>query len=138
MITLTKKQMEEMLTHARQALPNEACGLLGGRKEGDDRWVERVYLLNNLDQSPEHFSMDPREQLTAVKDMRKNGWVMLGNFHSHPATPARPSAEDKRLAFDSSLSYLIISLAEPQKPVCKSFLIKKDGVDEEEIILKEE
>ena len=44
--------------------------------------------------------MDPKEQLKAIKDMRANGLTPLGNWHSHPETPARPSQEDIRLAYD--------------------------------------
>ena len=69
--------------------------------EGEKQYVKKVYLLTNMDESNEHFSMDPKEQLAAVKDMRKNGCVPLGNFHSHPESPSRPSEEDKRLAYDS-------------------------------------
>lgn len=116
-----------------KAAPNEACGLLGGKIENGTKYVEKVYLLTNLDNSPEHFSMDPKEQFGAVKDMRTNGWVMLGNFHSHPASPSRPSEEDKRLAFDPEASYLIISLMDSQNVILKSFNISKDGVREEEI-----
>lgn len=48
--------------------------------------------------------MDPREQFAVVKDMRNNNLTLLGNFHSHPASPSRPSEEDKRLAFDAGAS----------------------------------
>lgn len=68
--------------------------------------------MSNPDQSPEHFSIDPREQLAAVKDMRARGLFLLGNFHSHPSTPLRPSREDIRLACDPKTGYLILSLAE--------------------------
>jgi proteasome lid subunit RPN8/RPN11 len=88
--------------------------------------------LTNTDQSAEHFSMDPAEQFAAIKDIRNRGWVLLGNFHSHPATPARPSAEDIRLAFDSSLSYVIISF-QNDPPELKSFLIREGQVAEEPI-----
>jgi len=54
--------------------------------------------------------------------MRANGFVPLGNFHSHPATPARLSEEDIRLAYDSKASYLILSLAE-ESPVLKAFSV---------------
>jgi len=77
--------------------------------------------------------MDPLEQFAAVKDMRKNGWVLLGNFHSHPTSPSRPSEEDKRLAFDRDLSYLILSLMDEKNPVLKSFRIYESYVEEEEI-----
>ena len=71
------------------------------------------------------FSMTPEEQFGAVKDIRANGWKLLGNWHSHPNSPSRMSEEDKRLAFDIKLSYLILSLAEAE-PVLKCFNINKD------------
>lgn len=125
MITLTKQDYEKMLAHCRAGLPNEACGLIGGVREGDVKEIKEVYLLTNIDDSNEHFSMDPREQLAAVKDMRAKGYELLGNFHSHPESPSRPSEEDKRLAYDSSVDYMILSLME-EKPVLNAFLIDSD------------
>ena len=133
MIILTKKLFEEMLTHARAEFPLEACGLLGGKFDGEKKIVKKVYCLTNTDKSREHFSMTPAEQFAAVKDMRSNGWQLLGNFHSHPETPARMSDEDKRLAFDKNLSYLILSLA-TSEPILKSFRFDTD----EENFLEEE
>jgi proteasome lid subunit RPN8/RPN11 len=135
MIVLNQSQYREMLAHCLDELPNEACGLVAGRVEAAKKIIEKVYLLSNPDKSPEHFSMDPREQFAAVKDMRKNGWVLLGNFHSHPGSPARPSAEDIRLAFDPDKSYLILSLLEREKPVLKSFNIMHHEVSEEELMI---
>lgn len=119
MIILSREQFAELVSHAKKFLPNEVCGLLGGTISGDVRRVEKIYFLTNVDASPEHFSMDAQEQFAAVKDMRSQGWKLLGNFHSHPTTPARPSEEDKRLVFDTNLSYLILSLAD--EPTLKSF-----------------
>lgn len=138
MIILSKTQYTEILTYSLKQLPNEACGLLGGRLEGDKKIVEKVYLLTNIDNSPEHFSMEPKEQFMAVKDMRKNGWELLGNFHSHPESPARPSEEDKRLAFDTEASYLILSLLDQENAVLKSFKILKDEVSEQKLIIEGE
>jgi proteasome lid subunit RPN8/RPN11 len=76
--------------------------------------------------------MVPEDQLRAISDIRKKGWTLLGHFHSHPTTPARPSEEDIRLAFDPSLSYIIISLQEAE-PVLKSFSICSGMVTEEAI-----
>lgn len=132
MIVMTKQQYREILEHSRNALPNEACGLLGGRIENGVKYVEKVYLLRNVDESPEHFSMNPKEQFAAVKDMRNNGWELLGNFHSHPETPSRPSEEDIRLAFDPKASYLILSL-KGDTPVLKSFNISSGQATLEEL-----
>ena len=129
MITVNLKQSdyEAIVAHAKGGLPNEACGLLAGKANGDVKSVEKVYLLSNPDSSPEHFSIDPKEQLAAVKDMRANGFVPLGNFHSHPTTPARLSEEDIRLAYDGKASYLILSLA-GESPVLKAFGVAEGKV----------
>ena len=117
MITISKDNYEKILAHAEKNLPEEACGLIAGRLEGSDKHIEKVYLLTNIDHSNEHFSLDPKEQLAAIKDMRANGLSPLGNWHSHPESPSRPSEEDKRLAYDSKASYMILSLMEPEQPV---------------------
>ena len=77
--------------------------------------------------------MNPKDQLDAVKDMRAKGLVPLGNFHSHPESPSRPSEEDKRLAYDKEASYMIISLMDIENPVLKSFRIVENVSTEEEI-----
>ena len=133
MLYLKKEDYEKILAHCKEGLPNEACGLIGGTIEGDKRSIQKVYLLTNIDQSNEHFSMDPKEQLAAVKDMRANGLKLLGNFHSHPESPSRPSEEDKRLAYDSKVDYLILSLMDLENPVFNAFRI-----DEEKNVTKEE
>ena len=133
MLYLKKEDYEKILAHCKEGLPNEACGLIGGTIEGDKRSIQKVYLLTNIDQSNEHFSMDPKEQLAAVKDMRANGLKLLGNFHSHPESPSRPSEEDKRLAYDLKVNYLILSLMDLENPVFNAFRI-----DEEKNVTKEE
>ena len=133
MLYMTKSDYEKILAHCREGLPNEACGLIAGTKDGDKKEIKKVYLLTNVDQSNEHFSMDPKEQLAAVKDMRANGYELLGNFHSHPESPSRPSEEDKRLAYDSKVNYLILSLMDLENPVLNAF-----NIDEEKNVTREE
>ena len=133
MLTMKKADYEKILSHAKENLPEEACGLIAGTKDGDKKTIEKVYLLENVDHTNEHFSMNPKDQLAAVKDMRKNGYVPLGNFHSHPESPSRPSEEDKRLAYDSKANYLILSLMEADNPVLNAF-----RVDEGKQVTKEE
>lgn len=70
MLTMKKADYEKILAHAKENLPEEACGLIAGTKDGDKKIIEKVYLLENVDHTNEHFSMNPKEQLAAVKDMR--------------------------------------------------------------------
>jgi proteasome lid subunit RPN8/RPN11 len=131
-IQLRKEDYEIILSHAKAGLPNEACGLIGGRIEEGVKIIQKVYLLTNIDKSREHFSIDPKEQLAAIRDMRSLDMVPLGNFHSHPDTPSRPSEEDIRLAYDNSASYLILSLAD-NEPVLKSFHVENGAVEQEDL-----
>ena len=117
MLFMSREDYDKILEHCKEGLPNESCGLIGGVKEADGKHIKKVYLLTNIDASNEHFSMDPKEQLKAIKDMRANGLELLGNFHSHPESPSRPSEEDKRLAYDSKVNYLILSLMDIEHPV---------------------
>lgn len=126
-IKIKQADYNAIVAHAKAGLPNEACGLIAGTADGEEKRIEKVYLLTNTDQSPEHFTISPKEQLGAIKDMRALGLSPLGNFHSHPATPARPSQEDIRLAYDPAASYLILSLA-GEEPVLKAFEIANGTV----------
>lgn len=141
-IRIKRADFDKMYRHALSERPNEACGLIAGNDREDGvREIREVYLLTNTDHTPEHFTIDPREQLLAVKDMRNKGLKPLGNWHSHPESPARPSKEDKRLANDSKASYLILSIMEENNPVLKAFHIENSNgqkvVRKEELIIKE-
>lgn len=118
---------EEIIAHARADAPIEVCGYLARQGEV----VVKVVRLTNADASPEHFSLIPAEQFQAVKAMRAEGLTLAAVYHSHPASPARMSEEDIRLAVDKTLSYVIVSLAGAE-PVIKSFRVE-NGVAEEPI-----
>lgn len=116
---IKKEVYDKILEQARRDVPNESCGYLFG--EGDT--VTESYAMTNADHSPEHFSFIPKEQFAAINYARKHGLQVLANWHSHPATPSRPSQEDIRLAYDSQIEYFILSLAE-EEPVLNAFHIE--------------
>ncbi len=120
--------IDGIINQAKDELPNETCGLLGGI----DNLVLKQFPMTNIDHSPEHFSFDPAEQFQALRSARTEGLELIANYHSHPATPSRPSVEDIRLAYDPNILYLIVSLAS-EIPVLKAFRIV-DGVSTEEPI----
>jgi proteasome lid subunit RPN8/RPN11 len=113
---------------AEAAAPIEACGYLAGR-EGV---VLKHYPMTNVDCSEQHFSFDPQEQFKVVRQVREQKMQMIGVYHSHPATPARPSAEDIRLAYDPEIIHVILSLA-GQRNDLKAFRISADRVSPETI-----
>jgi len=127
---ITSAVLKSIAEHARREKPIEACGYLAREINGI---VTKHYELTNLDGSGMHFTMDHKEQFDAVKDMRARGLKLAAVYHSHPETPARPSPEDIRLAYDPDISYVIISVADQGKTVIKSFKIRKGEVTFEEI-----
>lgn len=128
MLRISQDIISQLFEHARQGLPEEVCGYLAG----SGREVTVHYQLTNIDHSSEHFSFDPAEQFKVVREVRTAGLDILANYHSHPETPARPSVEDIRLAFDPNISYVIVSLA-AEHPDIKSFIIRNGEVEKEEI-----
>ncbi len=114
--------LEAMMEQARIEFPIEACGILAGAGPR----VQRLYRMTNVDQSGGHFMMAPVEQFRVVKEIRASGLQMLAIYHSHPATPARPSTEDIRLALTPGVACVIVSLQNRDRPVARGFDIR-DG-----------
>ena len=121
---ITTQAYQAILTQAREQLPCEACGYLLGT--GDTLSVN--YPMTNGDHSSDHFSFLPAEQFAAMRHARNEGLHILANWHSHPSSPSRPSAEDIRLANDPRIAYLILSLAQTE-PVLNAFSIRKGIVE---------
>lgn len=123
---------DHIVAHAEQDAPIEACGYLLGLR---DR-ITRCRPMTNAEGREDHFSFVPQEQFAAYKSARQEGLEILGAYHSHPVTPARPSAEDTRLLIDPRLIYIIVSLLDGSKMI-KGFHIRDGKVEEEQLIIEE-
>lgn len=128
MLKITKEAMDQIVNHAIADAPVEACGYLGEK----DGIAWGVFRMENMDASGEHFTLNPEEQFSVIRNMREMELKPAAVYHSHPETPARPSEEDIRLAYDPDLSYVIVSLAGSKASV-KSFKIMDNKVDSEKI-----
>jgi proteasome lid subunit RPN8/RPN11 len=129
MIRIPAHILDGIIAQARNELPDEACGLL----VGSENEIRKRYPLTNIDHSPEHFSFDPKEHFAVLREARRDGMHIIAAYHSHPESPARPSQEDIRLAFDPDMLYIILSLLEKDNPVIRAFSIKAGEVTEVEI-----
>ncbi|MEK6576972.1 MAG: Mov34/MPN/PAD-1 family protein, partial [Nitrospirota bacterium] len=72
-IRIPKKNIEDMISHARSVYPQECCGLLAG----NSGIASNTYRMTNIDQSQFSYLMEPKEQFVALKDMRKKGIEMI-------------------------------------------------------------
>jgi proteasome lid subunit RPN8/RPN11 len=93
----------ELQSHAREEAPNEACGLLLLR----DGHAERYERGRNAVSSPYRFELDIDPEVWFAED---EGYE-LAVFHSHPASPPRPSRTDiERIGLWEGRPYLILRL----------------------------
>jgi proteasome lid subunit RPN8/RPN11 len=118
-----------MIEQARAEAPVEACGILAGEPPR----VSELYKMTNADHSSDHFTMAPAEQFKVVREIRASGLQMLAIYHSHPATPARLSAEDIRLALTPGVVHVVLSLQEPDRPCAKAFEVHDGQANEAEV-----
>ena len=107
---IPQQVIDELIEQARRDAPDESCGYLLGVRTDEGDVVTENYWMENIDHSPEHFAFAPKDQFTALKYARNKGLKILANWHSHPASPSRPSQEDLRLANDPTIRYAILSL----------------------------
>lgn len=119
---------QALIAHARALAPIESCGYLSGQ----DNQVAKFYPMTNIDNSPEHFTFDPKEQFSVLKEARREGKGLLAVYHSHPASPARLSQEDIRLFNDPNTVYIIVSLMQGVEDM-KAFKVIKTG---EEVLVQ--
>ena len=123
--------IDALIAQAQKDAPEESCGYLLGTADGT---VTENYWMENIEHSSEHFSFAPKDQFAALRYSRDKGLKILANWHSHPASPSRPSQEDLRLANDPTIRYAILSLLDG-KPTLNSFKIIGGEVVDKEIHL---
>ena len=133
MIEIPADIRNAMVEHAIAEVPNEACGLLAGTNGR----AERFYPIRNTDQSPMTYNLDHHEHERALEDLDQKGWEVVGIFHSHTHTEAYPSRTDVEKSvgprrFYPNAKFLIVSLADRDRPDLRVFSITDDGVEEQE------
>ena len=126
--------IDELIDQAKKDAPNESCGYLLGTSTDEGDIVTENYRMENIDHSSEHFSFAPKDQFAALRYARSKGLKILANWHSHPASPSRPSQEDLRLANDPTIRYAILSLLDGE-PKLNSFKILNGEVVDKEVHL---
>jgi len=131
-IELTLAQRDEIVAHAREDCPNECVGLLLGK----DQRAERLLRMENVEHSPLNYRVDARELLRIFDEMDALGLELVGIYHSHTHSPARPSKTDIDLAGYPDAHYLIVSLQDPERPDLRAFFIVDGVVEEQEVVLR--
>jgi proteasome lid subunit RPN8/RPN11 len=120
-IKVSQALVDEMVAHAREDLPNECCGMVGGR--GDE--ATEVIRVANSAASPLRYEMDPQEQYNALRAIEDRGGELLAIYHSHTKSAAYPSQTDVNQAVSwPDQIYVIVSLADEGAADVKAYLLK--------------
>lgn len=111
-VILNATLLREIARHGETTYPEECCGIVLGRETDGVRSIERLMPIDNQWDSVdrgERFLIDSRDVLRAEREGRQAGLDVLGFYHSHPDSPARPSEFDREHAWPW-YTYLIISI----------------------------
>jgi proteasome lid subunit RPN8/RPN11 len=129
---ISQALIEEMVAHARDDLPNECCGMIGG-KDGEATVVRRVA---NSAASPLRYEMDPQEQYNALKSIEDDGGELMAIYHSHTKSAAYPSQTDvnQAVAWPEQI-YVIVSLQDRDTPDVKGYWLKDLKIADAEIVI---
>jgi proteasome lid subunit RPN8/RPN11 len=124
---IAKDLIDEIVAHSRDDLPNECCGLMGGR----DGEFTSVHRARNAAATWLRYELHPSDQLRIMNALDESGEDLAGIYHSHTKSEAYPSQTDINLAegWPDPL-YLICSLENPEEPVVRAFEIRDGGVEE--------
>jgi [CysO sulfur-carrier protein]-S-L-cysteine hydrolase len=120
-VRISRRLIDEMVAHAREDLPNECCGMIGGR----DGTATSVVRVENAAASPLRYEMEPQGQFDALKAIEGAGEELLGIYHSHTRSAAYPSQTDvnQAVAWPEQV-YVIVSLQNEEEPDVKAFLLE--------------
>ncbi len=136
MLRIGKKFLDQMVCHALDGYPLEVCGLLAGVVDGSGTAeVTSLYPAENITGSARVYEVDPRTMLRADREAEAAGGQLVGVYHSHTHTDAKPSPTDIAAAPDPGWHYVLVSLRD-QHPAVRSWNIENGKIEEEMVVLE--
>jgi [CysO sulfur-carrier protein]-S-L-cysteine hydrolase len=136
-LTITRDQWLQMVAHALDGFPDEACGLLVGTEGPGGAVAEAFVPCRNVDASSRTFSIGPDGWEAADAVIGDRPLAIIAVVHSHTHTDAHPSPTDVDKAANPLLEgwhWVLISLRHPE-PVLRSYVIPEGRIIEEPIVL---
>jgi len=137
MIKINSEAWKTMVDHAQSTFPDECCGVMVGRIEGQDKLVTSAFALENAykGKQEDRYEIRPEDLLAADKNARAEGLDLIGIFHSHPDCDAYFSKTD----LENSCpwySFVVLSVKGGKVDHANSFLPNADqtAAEKEELI----
>lgn len=111
-VRLPRAMAEAIARHAREARPNESCGLIvGSALAGDGGVALRYVRCRNAATTPSRYVVHRDDLLAVLAELDRSGEELWGVVHSHVRSAAIPSSTDVGEAAWPSAVYLLVSLA---------------------------
>lgn len=111
MLKISEALRVRIRQHSAEVYPFECCGALLGRDgEAGREVIGLLPLTNRREDSPRNrFSIKADDVRVAEEVARQTGLELIGWYHSHPDSPARPSDYDREHAWPW-YSYVIVEV----------------------------
>lgn len=136
------EHLEMIAAHGEECYPQECCGVLLGRVEGDEVvllevvWTENGWneeMAERLEEmgmggktKRERYCVAPQTLLKLQKDARSRDLQIIGFYHSHPDHPAIPSECDRLLAWPD-YHYMIVSVIQGRATELNNWVLGANG-----------
>lgn len=149
MIKISAEHLQAICTHAERTYPEECCGIMLGKIDGDVKTVVEVWETLNVWEEEKWaefpasggvrsknstFAIAPLDLIKAQKAARDRQLQIVGFYHSHPDHPAIPSEMDRAIAW-AVYSYIIVSVPKGKAGEVRSWCLDEaHQFQEEELI----
>ncbi|MCB1153246.1 M67 family metallopeptidase [bacterium] len=135
-LVLTPAHLAAAFDHAAATYPNECCGLIVGRTEGEDWIAERLVPTRNMDTTGrnDRYVLHPQDRLKADEAARADGLAIVGFYHSHPDHGVYFSETDLKNSEEyqmgepwlpPSYAYLIVSIYDKEPRDHGAFVVRE-------------
>lgn len=124
--------LDAIVAQARAELPNECCGVVGGK----DGVGLGIFPGRNSEASPSRYRVADEELVRILHEIDDRGWDVVAIYHSHVSSDAYPSPTDIELAAYSDAVYIIVSLKDAAQPAVGTFRIVERRVERVELRLQ--
>ena len=132
-VILPRVIYEQMLAESRQVLPNECCGLLGGK----GGVVKEIFPSSNSLASPTAYEIPPEELFAHFRAMREQKFSLVAIYHSHPQGENAPSRRDRERAYYPDAAYIIVSPEKGNPAPVRAFHLDGEGWKELALSVKD-
>lgn len=131
-IQLPKDLRAQILAHLQSAYPNEGGGFLMGEISGDSAaLIDHSPVKNSFAEAEQfhRYAMTPLEYAKHEDAADERGLTLLGWYHSHPNSPAIPSAYDLNAAVEGTgvnFLWLIAQVNDGQAVDLRAYRLRAD------------